>query len=72
MKTLEGIYTNGHIRLKEDIKLVENLTVYVFIPDEERQTGIDANRNRRIQEAKRAARKRIQQTESTSRANCTP
>ena len=66
MKTLEGVYTNGNIRLKQDIKLAENLTVYVLVPDEERQTEIDPGRNRRIQETKRAVRQRIREEEVAS------
>ena len=66
MKTFEGVYANGHIRLKGNIKLAENLTVYVLVPDEESQKGIDPDGSRRIQDAKLSAGKRIREEDVAS------
>ncbi|OGG46012.1 MAG: hypothetical protein A3F84_26335 [Candidatus Handelsmanbacteria bacterium RIFCSPLOWO2_12_FULL_64_10] len=68
MKTLQGIYENGTVRLKENPGLSGRFPVYVLIPDPKRKTGIDPARNTRINQAKRTARKRLrnQKTERGS------
>ncbi len=56
MKTLEGIYENGRVRLIEDADIPENQTVYIFVPEFPRKTGIQPERNKSINDAKRKAR----------------
>ena len=59
MKTLEGICENGKIRIKDQADLSGTFPIYILIPDENRPTGIDPDRNARINRAKKEARKRI-------------
>jgi len=59
MKTFEGIYENGKIRLKENPDLPGGTTVYVFVPDPDRKTGIQPAHDARIRAAKKRTRERL-------------
>jgi len=59
MKTVQGIYKEGQVKLIEALDIEDQQPVLVIIPSIPRETGIDPSRNNRINEAKRAARNRI-------------
>lgn len=61
MKTIQGIYQKGQIQLTDTVSIEDQQPVLVIIPDSPRDTGIDPSRNKRINEAKQAARKRIRE-----------
>ncbi|MFT5366652.1 MAG: hypothetical protein ACI8V2_001601 [Candidatus Latescibacterota bacterium] len=61
MKTIQGIYKEGQIQLIDTLDIKDQQPVLVIIPDTPRETGIDPSRNKRINEAKQAARKRIRE-----------
>lgn len=61
MKTVQGVYKEGQIQLPDALDIEEQQPVLVMIPDAPRETGIDPSRNKRINDAKKAARKRIKE-----------
>ena len=61
MKTVQGIYKEGQVKLIEALDIEDQQPVLVIIPSIPRETGIDPSRNNRINEAKRAARNRIKE-----------